>query len=163
MLSEIRLGRVPVQGIVKVTIDGATLAPSKYRVDDYEWLVRTDDGVWPCCQNLKANTDQTNTFGVDFIWGQNPPPSGVDACIDLATQIVKACVGADCAIPEETASLIRQGETRISVIRADLGKDFQGNLRAGMKSVDRFLTAVPHGRPAVIASPDSDALVRRTG
>ncbi len=169
-LSQITLGRSPIRGIVQVRIDGAVIAPSKYRVDDNEWLVRIDGSSWPCCQDLTISDavpagggSALNTFGVDFIWGQEPPASGVEAAIDLATETVKACVGANCALPEEFAQIVRQGETRINIQPTDFGRDSQGNIREGIRSVDRFLSAAPHSRPLVIASPDIDAKVTRTG
>jgi hypothetical protein len=48
----------PVGGIVSVTIDGAELDPSAYRVDNGRLLVRQDGGVWPTHQNL-ANPSPT--------------------------------------------------------------------------------------------------------
>ncbi len=169
-LSQITLGRSPIRGIVQVRIDGAVVSPTAYRVDDNEWLVRIDGNRWPCCQDLTLSDavpagggTALNTFGVDFIWGQEPPASGIEAAIDLARETVKACVGGDCALPEEFAQIVRQGETRINIQPTDFGRDSQGNIREGIRSVDRFLSAAPHSRPLVIASPDIDAKVTRTG
>ncbi len=167
-IPKIQLGRDPIVGIVEVRIDGAVLAATKYKIEDNFWLIRTDGNPWPCCQDLtKADAvaggaaATLNTFAVDFVWGQNPPAAGVEAAIDLAIQTAKACVGADCAIPEEFGTIIRQGETRVNIQPTDLGRDFAGNMRQGLKSVDRFLSSQTHSRPAVVASPDIDAKVRR--
>lgn len=163
MLSEIELGRLPVRAITEVRQDGAVLAPSAYRLDDYGWLVRIDGSRWPCCQDMTADDHSaTNTFGVDFLWGQNPPPSGVDAVVDLALESTKGKTGDDCQIPEHVASSIRQGETMVFLPPTDYGKDALGHIRAGIRSVDRFLTAVGTSRPATVWTPDLDAKVRRT-
>lgn len=50
-LSEVILPASEVGG-VSVRINGATLDPSAYRVDNGNRLVRTDGGVWPMCQDM---------------------------------------------------------------------------------------------------------------
>ena len=47
-LSQVELGVVPVTAINEVRVDGAILPATSYRIDDYRYLVRTDDESWPC-------------------------------------------------------------------------------------------------------------------
>lgn len=163
LLSEVELGRMPVRGIVQVRQDGLVLPSTAYRLDDYGWLVRIDGSRFPCCQDFTKN-DKTdvNTWAVDFIWGQNPPPSGVQAAVDLAVEFTKAMSGDDCQIPENVASRIRQGETMVFLPPQQYGRDALGHIRAGIRSVDFFLTAVGTSRPAMVHTVDWDATVRRT-
>jgi hypothetical protein len=42
----------PVGGIESVMLDGAVLAPSAYRVDNGNRLLRTDGSCWPTCQDM---------------------------------------------------------------------------------------------------------------
>ncbi len=162
LLSEVELGRMPVRGIVQVRQDGAIVPPSAYRLDDYGWLVRVDQSRWPCCQRLDLPDTQPDTWAVDFLWGQNPPPSGARAAIDLTIEYAKACAGDDCQIPENVASRIRQGETMVFLPPQAYGRDALGHIRAGIRSVDFFLTAVGTSRPAMVHTVDWDATVRRT-
>lgn len=46
-------------GIASVMINGATIDPSAYRVDDGNRLVRIDGGTWPLCQNMANPSDAT--------------------------------------------------------------------------------------------------------
>lgn len=161
MLSEIRLGRAPVVAILAVKVDGVTLPTSEYRLDDREWLVSLGD-PFPCCQDLTLDDTHQGTFSVSYLWGREAPASGVNACVDLAAEAVKQCTGGDCAVPERVARMDRQGTSLTFISPEQFGK-VQGTIRAGIKSVDLFLSSQPTWRPAVIMSPDIDADVRRTG
>lgn len=164
LLSEITLGRSPVVQIVQVRQDGAVIAPSAYRVDDYQWLVRIDGLRWPCCQDLtKDDHTSPNTFGVDYLYGLDPPPAGKFAAVDLAVELLKGYSREGPNVPERVTTSIRQGTTMMFLPPASYGRDSSGHVRTGIRSVDFFLSSVPTSRPALIASPDSNARVRRTG
>lgn len=163
MLSEVRLGRAPIVTVNTVKVDGALLvAGTDYRVDDYEWLVRLDsDDFWPCCQDLTLADTQLNTWSVDFTWGRTPPASGLTACVDLAWEIMKACPDGNCAGPDREYIVQRQGTSMTFIAPERYGNDGLGNFRIGLKSVDRFLSAVGTSRPGMLVSPDIDADTRR--
>lgn len=161
MLSEIRLGRAPIVAVSQVKVDGVVLVNgTDYRVDDFEWLVSLGD-PFPCCQDLTLADTADNTFSVSFTWGRSPSAAGVQAAADLAGKIIDDCLAGDCAVPSTASSITRQG-TAITLIAPErYGRDANGNIHIGIKSVDRFLSAVPNGRPGVIMSPESRADVRR--
>lgn len=161
-LPELRLGRTPLVAILAVKVDGVTLTPTQYRIDDWEWLVRLDGLSWPCCQDLTKSDEFDDTFSVRFVWGRVPPPAGVQACVDLAAELAKACAGGSCKLPDKVSTVARQGVTMQFVTPERLGRDAQGEIRTALRSVDLFLSSVPTGRPAVVSSPDIDAPVRRT-
>lgn len=156
-LSEISLSRIPIQGIVEIRIDGAVLAPSAYRVDDQGTrLVRIDGNVWPCCQDLTADpATDANTFQVDFIWGVEPTSAGVNACLHLASEFVKACSGADCGLDPNVVTLARQDTTLQFIRPGEFGRDLNGNIKTGNKVVDAFLAAYPQREPGLLVSPES--------
>lgn len=143
-----------VQEVIEVLIDGVTVDPATYRVDQHRWLVRTretaDDepNVWPGCQNLDLPPDQEGTWEVTYTFGHNPPLAGQSAAKELACQIWKACNGSgDCELPSQVTRVSRQGVVLERQPFVQWG--FQNQQRAGiprgwntgMKAVDYFLNA----------------------
>jgi hypothetical protein len=55
----------PVAEITEVLIDGAVLSPDAYRVDNSSYLVRTDGGGWPACQDLASPADSSSAGEVE--------------------------------------------------------------------------------------------------
>jgi len=53
-ISEVILPAQEVSGPIIVKINGGTLDPSSYRVDNGNRLVRQDGGTWPLCQDMGA-------------------------------------------------------------------------------------------------------------
>lgn len=156
---EISLGVFPLVSIDAVYIDGAALASSAYRIDDYRTLVRTDGEGWPMGQDLLADyiTDE-NTFGVEFTYGATPPPSGKHAASVLACNLIRACVGKNCNLPQRVQSIARQGVTVIVDPR-----EFLEEGKTGLYEVDLFLAAHnPGGKQtrSTVASPDYNRPVR---
>lgn len=153
-LRQILLPGEPVTEIVSVKIDGTTLDPGAYRVDDWRYLVRTDGGTWPTCQQAHLNDDQPGTWSLVFKYGTPPPESGVTAAVALATQFAAACTdGADCALPPNATRASRRG-IEFDLTAADLLDD-QGNYT--VPEVRAFLHAVnPHGlaSDASVRSPE---------
>ncbi len=142
-LGQILLPGEPVIAISEVKIDGQILAPSAYRVDDWRYLVRTDGGTWPCCQQAHLDDDQPGTWSVVFTYGAAPPPSGVEAAIDLAVQFALAIADPEgCALPANATRASRNG-VEFDLQLADLIDD-QGNWT--VPSVRAFIHATnPHG------------------
>jgi hypothetical protein len=99
----------PVGGVVDVTIDGAVLDPSAYRVDDGNRLVRTDGGIWPRCQDMAADLGQPGTFGVVYYNGY--PVDGLGSWVAgiMAVEFAKSCIGDKCRLPSGVTSISRMG------------------------------------------------------
>jgi len=173
-LSRILLADFPVTDILSVKIDGAVLAATEYRLDEYKWLTRmaAADGskqFWPSCQRLDLPSTESGTWEVTYSHGMSPPVLGQEAAKQLACQIYLQCASggssADCKIPEGTTKLTRQG---IQIEKAPFVawglKD--KNWATGLVNVDAFLSAYNPNRlrrrPSVW-SPDVPRYPERIG
>lgn len=94
--------------ITSVTVDGATVDPSAYRVDNGSVLVRTDGACWPQCQDVSANSG-TGVFAITGVFGRTVPQEALYAASILACELGKAIVGQPCRLPQRMQSLSRQG------------------------------------------------------
>jgi hypothetical protein len=102
----------PVDSIVAVTIDGETLDPAAYRVDNRSTLIRQDGGRWPTCQNLALPAGEVGTWSVRYRWGAPVPAGGQVAAGKLACEMAKAyCGSSDCELPERIQTVTREGVT----------------------------------------------------
>lgn len=101
----------PVSGISEVKVDGVVLAPTEYRVDDYKTLVRLGGECWPRCQDLNLADTEVGTFSITVSYGRQVPFLVKQGTAELACQLLKACVGADCQLPQRISSMTRQGIT----------------------------------------------------
>jgi len=97
-----------VVSITSISVDGATVDPSAYRVDNGCWLVRTDGACWPQCQDFDKNSG-TNVFTVAGVFGRTVPQEALDAVSLLACELGKAIAGQPCRLPQRMQSLSRQG------------------------------------------------------
>lgn len=96
--------------ITSVVIDGATVDPSAYRIDNGHLLVRTDGGTcWPQCQNFDKNAGAVGSFTVTGVFGRTVPDEALDAASILACEIGKAIKGQPCRLPQRMQSLTRAG------------------------------------------------------
>lgn len=144
------------QSVVEVLIGGVVLAPSAYRLDPDNTLLRTDGGAWPVCQNMAAAGTATGTFQVTYSHGYAPPETGRRAAAQLAREFWLACNGAPCKLPAGVVQIARQG---ITITRAAaLFKDGA----TGLAMVDAFLTAYPQHPTVLVMSPDIQPTDRRT-
>lgn len=174
--SRVKLAGYPVRAITEVKIDGVVLAEldidgdRNWRLDGWRWLTRMDKpGTpgdvrrWPGCQNLSLDDDQPGTFAVSYEFGVSPPPLGVSAAAQLASELFNACdVDAECALPERVTKVVRQGVTMDRVITAATALR-AGN--SGIELVDAFIAGYGNDtrrRPAVF-SPDVQRFARRVG
>lgn len=143
-LSQIQLP-YPVADIIEVKIDGAVLVAGAYRVDDWKWLVRTDGGEWPLCQDLNLADTEEDTWSVTVAIGEAVPQLGMFAVDQLARQIALGCIGSTgCALPTGTLkSLSRQGVSQEFL----LGTWLAGF--SGLSAVDAFLETYNPQRASV--------------
>jgi hypothetical protein len=104
----ILLPKRPVISVQTVLIDG--VAESDFRLDSPGWLVRTDGGSWPTCQDITTDTSQTGTWEISYTYGKVPPEALRFAATVLSSELVKACLGdSGCRIPAGAVSVQRQG------------------------------------------------------
>lgn len=138
--------------INSVIIDGATLSPSAYRIDNGHHLVRTDGGTWPLCQDMTA---QVAEFEVTYYTGIAPNDLLRYAAGVLAAEFYKACTSGDCRLPTGVTNIARAG-----VSYTMEGVSFAGGM-SGIPEVDAVIRIYnPHGLkgPSRVLSPD-----RKTG
>lgn len=101
----------PVNEVTEVKINGVVLAPTSYRLDDNRMLVRTDGGRWPHCQDMSQPDTEDDTWSITIVLGEEVPIIGQQALGQLANMLARECVGEDCKLPKNIASLVRQGIT----------------------------------------------------
>lgn len=145
----------PVAAVVEVLVDGATVAPELYRVDNGTVLVRTDGGVWPLRQDLNAPATAPGTFQVTYQQGTPLPAGGRRALTALMVELHKAsCGDSSCKLPARVTNIVREGVTYS--LLDDPAKLLDAG-RTGIAEVDAWLNVVnPHGTRTRMAvySPD---------
>lgn len=160
-MSQIALPR-PACSVSEVVIDGAVLPPSSYRIDDFSRLVRLDGFDWPRCQDMNASLDEVGSFGVTVTYGKVVPELVYLAAAEVACDLIKACMGQACALPQRATSVARQGVTVAMAAAQAAWKDGQ----TGYKLVDLAIQAYnPNGlqRKSGVYSPDMTTWRRTTG
>lgn len=146
----------PVAQVDQVMIDGVILDPSAYRMDLYRGiptLVRTDGDPWPECQDMDADNDEVGAFTITYQPGELLPVAGQIAAGLLACEFLKACQGAECALPQQLASMSRNGIEVQVVDPAALLDDG----KTGVALVDLWVKSVnPYARAqrSRVRSPD---------
>ena len=146
----------PVAVIDVVKVDGVVLDPSAYRLDVLKGipvLVRTDGECWPECQDMTLGEDEVGAFAITYQRGTPVPRAGQIAAGLLACEFAKACVGADCILPQNLASLSRNG---VEVSLADPETLIDAGL-TGIANVDLWIRSVNPTRRAArsrVFSPD---------
>lgn len=132
--------------ITSVIIDGATLSPSAYRVDNGSILVRTDGNgaCWPRCQDLGSNPGAADTWTVTGVFGRQVPQEALDAASLLACEVGKALAGQPCRLPQRMQSLSRQGVTvQFPGVNTYLDRGL-----TGLNEVDQLVVQLNPGRLA---------------
>jgi len=149
----------PVYEILEIVLDGVTLDPSAYRVDNTRFLVRQDGERWPYCQNLSAPLDQPGTWSIAASVGQAVPVGGQLAAGKLASELYKAaCGGVGCELPARLQTLTRQGVTINAVV-----DEMVNTGRTGIWIIDSWTASVT--QPDIgfsLASPDYRPVGRQT-
>ena len=147
----------PIASVTEVTQDGFLVDPSAYRVDDNQWLVRTDGTCWPDCQNMSVDAGlgifEDNTMTVTYIRGHAVPQAVLNAAGTLACEYAKACMGGQCRLPGRLSTVARQG-VQLTFQNID---ELINNMFTGIPEVDMIIKAYnPYGlaRPMRVWSPD---------
>jgi hypothetical protein len=143
-----------VAEIRDVQVDGISLGPDMYRIDDGWKLVRQDDGCWPSCQNLRLPLGELCTFGITYVPGVKPDDYAMYAAGVLACEFAKACSTGNCRLPKGVTAVVRQGVTM--TISPEL---WPGGL-TNLTEVDALITSLnPYGHktPPRVWSPDLPA------
>jgi hypothetical protein len=145
-----------VAAVTEVMIDGIVLDPSAYRLDSYRGnpvLVRTDGECWPDCQDMALDADAVGAFTIVYQPGEALPLSGRIAAGLLACEFAKDCVGQECSLPQQLASLSRNG-VEVQVVDPS---DLLENGLTGIARVDQWIRAVNpfrRTRASRVYSPD---------
>lgn len=153
---QIDLYGAPVREVTEVRIGGVVLDPAAYRLDQGHYLVRTDGGSWPGCQDVSRPITAPGTLQISYRWGASVPASGRRAAIQLACEIAKVCATTDedeCSLPDNVTSVQRQGVTWTLAPNSDRIL----SVPSGLDVVDLFLTTYPNRtrRPVRISGPTS--------
>lgn len=129
-----------VDSVTEVLIDGVILAASAWRVDDNQWLVRTDGECWPTCQDYNVDVPAAGTLQVTYGRGEPIPLAVLDAAAVLACEFAKSCgdLAGSCRLPGRLQTLTRQGVT-VSMI--DIDRMLALGL-TGITEIDMIITAV---------------------
>lgn len=146
----------PVLEVTEVLVDGVAVADSAWRVDNRQWLVRTDGDCWPDCSDMDVDSG-TGLFQVTYLRGKAVPPPLAVAAGTLACEFAKACLGSACRLPQRVTTIARQG---VTVQLVDVDRLLDRGL-TGITEVDQVITALnPNGlkgRPRLY-SPDIDSV-----
>lgn len=130
----IRLPRQPVLAVDEVKIDGQVVDPAEYRLSNGV-LLRSDGSGWPTWQDLGRPDTDPRTFSIRYSWGGWPPLAGKIAAGALACELVKACTGGPCRLPERVQSITREGVTMTMLDPMEYLVDG----RLGLPAADRFI------------------------
>jgi hypothetical protein len=137
--------------IEEILLDGITLDPMLFRVDNGNRLVRQDGQCWPSCQRMDCALGEVCTLGITYTPGIVPDAGGLYAAGVLACEYSKACSGQKCRLPSSVTSIARQGVS--FAMSTGMFPDGQ----TGIREVDGWLVSVnPHAikLPAMVWSPD---------
>jgi hypothetical protein len=148
----------PVGHIVSVKVDGTEVAPGLYRVDNGNRLVRTDDQLWPACQDMGSAPTGIGSFTVEYLQGVPVDGYGAYAAGLLAYEFAKACGGAACALPKGVTTVVRNGMT-IDIEPGSFPSGFTGifGVDAWLRSVNPYSVVVPAGVYSIDRPPTRQA------
>lgn len=151
----------PVSAITLVTIDGVVVPPASYRLDEGEWLVRTDRIAWPRWQDVNLVSGTVGTWVVTYLRGIPVPSILLAAAGTYALEWARATAptaATTCRLPGRTKELIRQGLTLQMVDPTQLLDEGL----TGLSDVDpiiRALNPTRQRRPPRVLTPGMAAQV----
>lgn len=145
----------PVAEVLTVVVDGVAVADDTWRVDNRQWLVRTDlEECWPACGDMNVDSG-VGLFEVLYLLGRTVPPALLDAAGTLACEFAKACTGGACRLPSRATTVARSG---VTVTLVDVDQLLDDGL-TGITEVDMVIRALNpfkrKSRPRLY-SPDLD-------
>lgn len=150
----------PVGDIVSVTIDGETIPPTSYRVDNGNMLVSVDpDVIWPSCQDYSAGPNDEGSFVVTYYRGAAPNELTNYAAGLLAHEFYKACSNNKCKLPSGVTQVARNGVTY------EIEMGLFPNGATGIKAVDaviRIYNPYAVKSPSRVLTPQSSGPRRST-
>jgi hypothetical protein len=153
--------RGPVNTVASVTVDGVVIPAGSWRLDQMEWLVRTDGDAWPLWQDLSLPSGATGTFEVVYTVGEPVPDALWAAAGDYALEWARASSPNSstlCRLPARAKEITRQGVSMTMVDPTALLRD----QLTGIPSIDGVIRALNPGgqtaRPRVL-TPFMDAPV----
>lgn len=127
--------------IVEIIIDGVPVPTGSYRLDNWQYVVRTDGGEWPWCNDLSI-TSGPGAWSVSVVVGKEVPTMGQFAVGELACEILKLCENEDCVLPVNARRVTRQG---VTVDTPEVVRILE-NGAFGLTSVDMFVAMVNPNR-----------------
>jgi hypothetical protein len=146
-LSRVKLSGYPVTQILEVKIDGAVIANTEYRLDEWTFLTRMRDSAdpntelhWPSCQILDLDDTEAGTWSVTYLAGMEPPLAGKAAAVALACELLPS---GDCKLPSGAVKIVRNG------IQIDRLQPLSSMLLQGMTgivAIDAFMASVNSSR-----------------
>lgn len=142
--SLVKLAGMPVREILEVKIDGVVVPDTEYRIFNYRYLQRLNNGHWPHSQNLTLADTEDDTFSVLYNYGADPPLLGISAAASIACEMYKACETAtagSCALPTGVTRITRQGITIDRLAFTSWGYRDK-RWATGLPLVDAFLATV---------------------
>lgn len=112
-ISEVLLPH-PVSSVDDVTIDGVALDPLEDHVIvyDHRRLIRIDGERWPLCNDFSKIAGEVGTWTITVTTGTPVPELGRVALGELMQELINACVGAACRLPNNVQQIVRQGVTQ---------------------------------------------------
>lgn len=128
-----------VAEIVEVTIDGAVLDPSAYRLSG-RTLLRVDGENWPDRQDMDALPGEPDTFTVEYRPGAPLGPMGEAALGRLVQEFLRSCTGGKCALPVGVQNLSRQGA------QYSVESDPLSDMVLGIREVDFYTATINPNR-----------------
>lgn len=143
-----------------ITVGSDIIPIDSWRVDNAQWLVRTDGDCWPECQDFNSDSGDS-FFEVTYNKGQPVPNVILRAAGEVACEYAKACTGAPCRLPQRVTSISRQG---VSVSLTDVDVLLRNGL-TGIPTVDQVIRQFnPYGLTSKmrIDSPDWPPINRTT-
>lgn len=150
----------PIAAVDEILIDGITIDPATYRVQNRRWVHRVDGKWWPTHQDLHAPDDGVGAFTIHYQRGIELSDEAKIAAGALAVEFLAGMTGGPCKLPTGATSVSRQG---ISIDLADVRQAFTEGV-TGLELVDLWIMSVNpqrSKRPARVTSPDRRANVAR--
>ncbi|MFJ9719881.1 hypothetical protein ACIRPQ_28815 [Streptomyces sp. NPDC101213] len=142
----------PADSVLAVKVDGQVLDAAAYTLTGEGWLIRTDGGRWPDCQDMRLPDTEPGTFSVRYLRGRDPADDydAIRAVSVLACELYRSMCGQKCRIQGRVRSIQREG------VSYDMVDEWPPK-GTGLSEVDEWLALVnPSGRsqrPAVF-TPD---------